>query len=94
MPTINWKPDLSLGNVLTILTTVITLVTAWTALQARVEAQDLRAATLEKRMAKIEEEDRKQNAEAQADRVKVTEILSELRTDIRYLRLTFERKGP
>ncbi len=91
MPMINWKLDLSLGNVITVITMLVAIITTWTALQARVEAQDLQTKLLETRIFKVEEDTKHQLADTQDDRLRVTETLTEMRTDIRYLRSMLEQ---
>jgi hypothetical protein len=86
MPEIKWRGDISLGQVITILTMLIGATIAWQTIVLRVEANANDIAALAARVDKQELVVQRALSEAQTDRLSQTEILTELRTDMRYLR--------
>ena len=86
MPEIKWRPEISFGQVITLATMLIGAAIAWQTIVLRVEANAKDIASLSVRVDKQEVVVQRALAEAQADRLSQTEILTELRTDIRYLR--------
>jgi hypothetical protein len=86
MPEIKWRGDISFGQVITILTMLIGATIAWQTIVLRVEANANDIAALAARVDKQELVVQRALSEAQTDRLSQTEILTELRTDMRYLR--------
>ncbi len=82
----SWKSEVSLGNILTALTLVVTLAVTWGIVTNRVDAQEMRLQELTERVRAVD-------ADAQRERVRLTELLTELRTDVRYLRAIVERRS-
>lgn len=91
MPRIDWKFDVSLGNMISVATIIVSITAGWVALQSQSEAQADRLTKLETRVSGAENRAELSAREAQTERVRLTEILSELRTDIRYLRRAVEQ---
>ena len=88
MPQINWKPDFSFGNILTIATLDIGLVIGWQTLVGEVKANTEDISALDER---VTDQEKRFNAwvqNEQLERIRQTEILTELRTDLKYLRET------
>ncbi len=80
MAAITWKPDLSLGNILTILTLIVGIAMGWQSVNSRVDVVENAATELKLRVEKLA-------ADRQDDRNAMTEI----RTDLRYIRQSLER---
>lgn len=88
MPQITWRMDFSFGHLLTIITMVSGLFLGWQTLVTEVQAHTNALASLDKRVTAQEQRYQQLVDAAQADRIRQTEILAELRTDIKYLRQT------
>lgn len=82
----NWKPDVSLGNIITIIALVFSMGVAWSAVNSRVDAQ-------EQKLQELADRFDKETVETAKERIRLTELLTEMRTDIRYLRATVERRA-
>lgn len=90
MPRVNWQPEISLGNLVSVATTIVVLTAGWTALQSDVKAQTSRIDKLEARLLDNENADRGRDVAVAGDRLRQTEILAEMRADLRYLRAAVE----
>lgn len=88
MPQIAWRMDFSFGHLLTIITMVSGLFLAWQTIVADTRAHATAISSLDKRVTAQEQRFQQLVDASQADRVRQTEILTELRTDIKYLRQT------
>jgi hypothetical protein len=96
MPQVNWRMDFSFGNVLTIVTLLVGLVVGWQTLASTVEAHTATLDSLDTRLKQEETKFQQLLDAVQQDRVRQTEILTEVRTDIKYIRelQAAETKGP
>lgn len=74
-----WKPDISVGNLITIATMLFMVGVGWSAMNGRVDSQQRR---LDELAARVEQD----ADESAKERLRVTELLTEMRADIRYLR--------
>lgn len=79
-----FRPDLSLGNLITIVTVIIGLVTTWTAMAARLTQVEKDTTAL---TAKVE----KQAVDTANDKLLYTRVLAEIQTDMRYIRGQLDR---
>lgn len=86
MPQINWRMDLSFGHLLTIITTIGGLIIGWQTIVSDVRAHTTKIEVLDQRLGKQELRFQEWVDTAQTERIKQTEILAELRTDLKYLR--------
>jgi len=75
MPEIKWRPDLSLGNVLVLVTMLVTLASGWATAQARDDEHDRRLLNLEHDV----DIERSRNLE-------ILQRLAAMQADIGYLR--------
>lgn len=80
MGAITWKPDLSLGNILTILTLIVGIAMGWQSVNSRVDTVEATAVELKQKVDKL-------SSDRQDDRNAMTEI----RADLRYIRQSLER---
>lgn len=88
MPQIAWRMDFSFGHLLTIITMVGGLFVGWQTIVSDTRAHATAISSLDKRVTAQEQRYQQLVDAAQADRIRQTEILAELRTDIKYLRQT------
>lgn len=88
MPQITWRMDFSFGHLLTIVTMVSGLFVGWQTIVSDVRANASTIQSLDKRLTTQEARSQQLADAAQTDRIRQTEILAELRTDIKYLRQT------
>lgn len=82
-----YRPDISLGNILTIIGMVIAGFTAWMDVRETQTAILSQATDFERRLLELERSD----AQRHLDRINQVSLYSEIRTDIRYLREAVER---
>jgi hypothetical protein len=75
-----FKPELSLGNGLTILTLLVGIAISWQQVNSRVDFVETAATELKLRVEKLA-----------ADRQDDRNALTEIRTDLRYIRQSLER---
>ena len=78
--------DISLGNILTILTMVIAAALGWQQLASALELHATRIDKLEMRIGVVSAETQALAKTRSDDKLEVTSVLVELRTDIRYMR--------
>lgn len=90
-PGFNWKPDISLGNIVTWAMMLVALGMAWSDLNSRVEYVSEKVESIVGRVAAAEIEAKSVAATYTADRIRLTEKLSDIQADIRILRQAFER---
>lgn len=86
MPNIAWRMDFSVGNLLTMLTMVGGLIIGWQTIVTDVRANTNEIDLIDARLTKQENRFQQWIDSAQSERVRQTEILAELRTDLKYLR--------
>ncbi len=77
---ITWKPDLSIGNVFTIMTVIVGIAMGWQSVNSRVDAVEKAASDLKTKVEQL-------SNDRQNDRNAMTEI----RSDLRYIRETLNR---
>ena len=80
MSGITWKAELSLGNALTIVTLIVGIAMGWQSVNSRVDVVETTATELKLRVDKLA-----------ADRQDDRNALTEIRTDLRYIRQSLER---
>lgn len=90
MPKVSWQPEISLGNMISVITTIVFITTTWVTLQSDVKAQSSRIDKIEARVAKGEDDDKQRDVVLSTERLRQTEILAEMRADLRYLRAAVE----
>lgn len=86
MPQVVWKPEISLGNVGSLLATVVVIVAGWTTIENKVATDAEKITKLENRVSAAEARNDLQDQNFSTDRLRQTEILTEMKTDLRYLR--------
>lgn len=86
MPTIKFNPEISVTSLITILTLVVSVVGGWTLLSASVNASAARIDTLERKFEEAATTALAQREAAVAAQLDLTRTLTELQTDVRYLR--------
>lgn len=93
MSKVTWVPEISLGHVITVAVTLVSLATAWQSLSSRVEAHTTEIVSIKSRLDKHDKDLAETKDVAAQDRLEQTKILTELRTDLRYLRQMIEKYG-
>lgn len=94
MPPIRFRPDLSFGNIITIVTVIVGLTVGWQVMAADVRSNRANIDTLDLRVTATERRLSDTLDRMSEERVQMTQILTELRADVRYLRLAVdELKG-
>lgn len=87
MPKVELSPTLSLGNVLTIITLILSLAGTWVVLSSDVAKNSARLDALQ-----MQVQEAKDAAKEQANsQIEAVELMTQMRTDIRYLRQAVER---
>jgi hypothetical protein len=86
-----WKTDLSLGNVLTMATIVVGLAIGWQTIVGNVNAASGEVRRLDQRMDQFEGRFNTLLDTLARERVSQTQILTELSADLRYLRQSVEK---
>lgn len=91
MPDIKWSSQLSLGNILTIVTMLLALATGWQAMKSEVLAQVGRLDRAEARIAAVEQTQRQAAADLADQRLQLAQTLADIRADLRVIRADLER---
>lgn len=86
MPQVRFNTDLSLGNVITIITLIVGLTAGWQVMAADVKSNKDAIALLDRRLSSTETDVDMALQRLADDRLQVTTLLTELQTDVRYLR--------
>lgn len=92
MTKIDWKWDLSIGQVITVVSVVFTIGAGWSTVNARVDAHEHRLNALTKQADELKSSDDARRLEDTRERVAIARALTELQTDVRLLRQAFERR--
>lgn len=79
-------PKISMGNLLSILTVIVGLTGGYFTIVGNVSANSVEIQRQDRRIVAVEAKVDKLIAELQSDRLTQTTILTELRSDVRYLR--------
>lgn len=75
---------------ISVITTIVFITTTWVTLQGDVKVQSTRIDKLEARVGKGEDDDKQRDVLLSTERLRQTEILAEMRADLRYLRAAVE----
>jgi hypothetical protein len=86
-----WKTDLSLGNVLTMATIIVGLAIGWQTIVGNVNTANGEVRRLDQRMDQFEGRFNTLLETLAKERVTQTQILTELSADLRYLRQSVEK---
>ena len=86
MPRITWKPEIATGHLIQIAVMLVTLTAIYVKLEATVEHQDVRISLIEKKLVEGEIAREQIKASVTSERIRQTEILAEMRGDLRYLK--------
>jgi peptidoglycan hydrolase CwlO-like protein len=90
MPPVNFRPDLSFGNIITIVTMIVGLTIGWQVMASDVKENRTDLTKLESRVTNTETKLEKLVNDASEQRVQLTTVLTELRADMRYLRQSMD----
>lgn len=91
MPQINWKPDFSFGNALTMISMLVAAIIGWNTLAHETKANTLDIQRIDQRLTSQEERFNKTLDALAADKIRQTEVLVEVQTNLRFLREAVEQ---
>lgn len=91
MPQINWKPDFSFGNALTMISMFVAAIIGWNTLASETKANSLNIEKLDARLTAQEERFNKTMDAITQDKLRQTEVLVEVQTNLRFLRQAIEQ---
>jgi DNA anti-recombination protein RmuC len=90
MPQVKFNADLSLGNIITILTLIIGFSAGWQSLNSDVQASKSAVTSLAQRVATVESKMEASSNASNDEKVKLAAALTQLQTDVQYLRVAVD----